>query len=113
MEKILMLLSNPEVAAAAIGFATVLLTVGLAIMRKMNMLTQADIDFAVSAIQKAKAGAADMKEIVSHITDNTRLNVVQVNKLTAEIVNTPAGDTSSKKAQRIFRNVIRKRFFGF
>ncbi len=113
MEKLIQLLSNPEVAAAAFGFVTILLTIGLAVLRKMNVLTQIDIDFAVSAIQKAKAEAGDMGKIVSHITDNTRLNVVQVNKLAAEVVNTPAGDTSSKKAQRIFRNLIRKGLFGF
>ena len=113
MEKLILLLSNPEVAAAAFGFVTILLTIGLAVLRKMNVLTQADIDFAVSAIQKAKAEAGDMGKIVSHITDNTRLNVVQVNKLAAGLASMQPGDTKSKKAQRIFRKVIRKGFFGF
>lgn len=112
MERLIELLSNPQVITALLGFASGFLVLLIALLRKFNVISKQDVDFAISAIRQAKEAAGDMKETISEITDATVLNKKQVVEIATELGHDRPGDTGRKKAMRAFRK-IRKGFLGF
>ena len=98
--------------AALLGFASGFLVLLIALLRKFNVISKQDVDFAVNAIKQVKEAAGDMTQTISEITDATILNKKQVVEIAAELGGNAPGDTNRKKAQRAFRR-IRKGFLGY
>lgn len=112
MEKLSGLLLDPQALAALLGFASGFLVLLIALLRKFNVISKQDVDFAINSIKQAKEAAGDMKQTISEITDATVLNKKQVVEIATELGGDRLGDTNRKKAQRAFRK-IRKGFLGF
>lgn len=111
MEKLINTLLEPQALTALAGFLSGVLVIGIALMKKFNVISKQDVDFAIDALKRAKEAAGDMKETISGITDATVLNKKQVVEIAAELASDAPGDTSRKKALRMFRRV-RKGFLG-
>lgn len=111
MEKMIGMLLEPQALTALAGFLSGVLVIGVALMKRFNVISKQDVDFAIGAIRQAKAAAGDMKETISEITDATVLNKKQVVEIAAELAADRPGDTNRKKALRMFRKV-RKGFLG-
>ncbi|MBU2177686.1 MAG: hypothetical protein KJ556_21550 [Gammaproteobacteria bacterium] len=122
MEKAIELLSNPQVLAALLGFASGALVIVVALLRKFNVISQDDVDFALETVRKAKVGAGDIfdavgevkesaKPIISAITDGTRMTDTAAAAVVKELLTTYPDDNPRKQACRVFRK-LRKGILG-
>jgi len=122
MEKLGSLLLEPQVLTALLGFASGVLVIVVALLRKFDVLSQKDIDFALETVRKAKVGMEDIFDelgevraeaapIISAITDGTRLDIATAPAVVKELLTTHPDNNPRKQACRVFRK-LRKGILG-